>query len=507
MSRDEKSNSTTTTNTSTKAVSSKRGLVLTLLVLAQFMVVVDFMIVQVALPSIGKEFGVSINGLQWTITAYGLTLAGFLMLSGRLGDIYGHKKLFIIGVMLFSLSSLMGGLAPSETVLFLARAAQGLGAAMASAAGLSILVTVFAEGKERNRALSIFAAVTGLGSASGMILGGVITATMGWRAVFEINVPIGLALSWLSIRHITNITRGERNRENKHLDILGAISITGGLMLLVYSLDLAQTIGFGSPQTLETLLLSILTLAVFILIEHRSKMPLMPLGFLRRGSIFVANALALLQMGAFVGMIFILTNYFQQVLDYSPLSTGIAFLPMSIIFLIISGFLSARLVTRFGVKPILILGMILQTIGYLLLSRISIVDSYFGVLFLPMILIGLGTGFGFTAINIAGLMGIRKGEEGLASGLINTSRQIGGPTGLAVLLTVANLAIPYQTSHLLNLAAAAAAAVAAMVTGFGYAFLAAATLTGIGIAFSISLKQEKHPQGKAEAPVNNLTVD
>src|SRR6476661_1545959 len=232
MRKDEKSNSPTT-KTPTKAVSSKRGLVLTLLVLAQFMVVVDFMIVQVALPSIGKEFGVSINGLQWTITAYGLTLAGFLMLSGRLGDIYGHKKLFIIGVMLFSLSSLMGGLAPSETVLFLARAAQGLGAAMASAAGLSILVTVFAEGKERNRALSIFAAVTGLGSASGMILGGVITATMGWRAVFEINVPIGLALSWLSIRHITNITRGERNRENKHLDILGAISITGGLMLLV----------------------------------------------------------------------------------------------------------------------------------------------------------------------------------------------------------------------------------------------------------------------------------
>jgi MFS family permease len=200
-------------------------------------------------------------------------------------------------------------------------------------------------------------------------------------------------------------------------------------------------------------------------------MPLMPLNFLRRGSIFEANALALLQMGAFVAMTFILTNYFQQVLGYSALSTGIAFLPMSIIFLIVSGFLSARLVNRFGVKPILILGMILQTIDYLFLSRISIVDNYFGVLLVPMILIGLGTGFGFTAINIAGLMGIKKGEEGLASGLINTSRQIGGPIGLAVLLTVANLATPYQTSHLLNLAVA-------MVSGFGYAFLAAATLTG-----------------------------
>src|SRR3954466_218406 len=211
MPKDQKSNSPTT-KTATKAISSKRGIVLTLLVLAQFMVIVDFMIVQVALPSIGKEFGVSINALQWTVTAYGLTLAGFLMLSGRLGDIYGHKKLFIIGVMLFSLASLMGGLAPSETVLILARAAQGLGAAMASAAGLSILVAAFPEGKERNRALSIFAAVTGLGSASGMILGGAITATLGWRWVFEINVPIGIDLFLMSIRHISLTT--ERSREN-----------------------------------------------------------------------------------------------------------------------------------------------------------------------------------------------------------------------------------------------------------------------------------------------------
>ena len=270
---------------------------------------------------------------------------------------------------------------------------------MASAAGLSILITVFAEGRERNRALSIFAAVTGLGSASGMILGGVITATMGWRAVFEINVPIGLALSLLTIRYISLTTRGDR--ENKYLDILGAVSVTTGLMLLVYSLNLAQNIGFRSLQTLEILLSSILALTAFILIEHRSKMPIMPLGFLRRGSIFEANALALLQMGAFVAMTFILTNYFQQVLSYSALSTGIAFLPMSIVFLIFSGFLSARLVNRFGVKPILILGMVLQTIGYIFLSQISVVESYFSILLESMLLIGFGTGFGFTAINIA----------------------------------------------------------------------------------------------------------
>ena len=429
MRKDEKSNSPTT-KTPTKAVSSKRELVLTLLVLAQFMVIVDFMIVQVALPSIGKEFGISINVLQWTVTAYGLTLAGFLMLSGRLGDMYGHKKLFIIGVLLFSLASLMGGLAPSDTVLILARATQGLGAAMASAAGLSILVTVFSEGKERNRALSIFAAVTGLGSASGMILGGVITATLGWRWVFEINVPIGIALSLISIKYISLTSR--RSNENRHLDILGAISITAGLMLLVYSLSIAQNNGIGSPQALEFIMLSLIVITAFFLIEYRSKLPLMPLGFLKRGSIFGANALALIQMGAFVAMTFILTNYFQQILGYSALSTGIAFLPMSIVFLIISGFLSSRLVNRFGVKPILILGMALQTVGYLFLSRISITESYFSILLAPMFLIGFGTGFGFTAINIAGLQGTRKGEEGLASGLINTSRQIGGPIGLAV---------------------------------------------------------------------------
>jgi EmrB/QacA subfamily drug resistance transporter len=486
MHKDEESNSPTT-KTPINAVSSKRGLVLTLLVLAQFMVIVDFMIVQVALPSIGKEFGISINVLQWTVTAYGLTLAGFLMLSGRLGDMYGHKKLFIIGVLLFSLASLMGGLAPSDTVLILARATQGLGAAMASAAGLSILVTVFSEGKERNRALSIFAAVTGLGSASGMILGGVITATLGWRWVFEINVPIGIALSLISIKYISLTSR--RANENRHLDILGAISITAGLMLLVYSLSIAQNNGIGSPQALEFIMLSLIVITAFFLIEYRSKLPLMPLGFLKRGSIFGANALALIQMGAFVAMTFILTNYFQQILGYSALSTGIAFLPMSIVFLIISGFLSSRLVNRFGVKPILILGMALQTVGYLFLSRISITESYFSILLAPMFLIGFGTGFGFTAINIAGLQGTRKGEEGLASGLINTSRQIGGPIGLAVLLTVANFATPYPTGQLIQSAVA-------MVTGFGHAFLAAALLTGIGIIFAFLLKQQKQQQNE-----------
>jgi len=453
------------------------------------MVVVDFTIVQVALPSIGSEFSVSISGLQWIVTAYGLTLAGFLMFSGRGGDLYGHKKLFIIGILLFSIASLVGGLASSEFVLILSRAAQGLGSAMASATGLSIIATIFPEGKERNRALSIFAVVTGSGFAVGMTLGGIITATLGWRWVFEINVPIGVIVSLLSFKYISsNIGRTSKD---KHLDIFGAISITAGLMLLVYSLNIAQNIGIGSSETLELLLLSFIVLATFVFIEYRSNAPLIPIGFLRRASIFGANALALIQVAAFVAMTFIMTNYFQQVRGYSAFFTGLAFIPMGIVFLIISGFLSARLVNRFGVRPILILGMVLQTIGYLLLSHISssLTESYFGGLLGPMLLIGFGTGFGFTAINIAGLQGTKRGEEGLASGLINTSRQIGGPMGLAVLLTVANYATLYPAGQLVH-------STIAMVTGFGYAFLAAALITGIGIIFAFSLKYEKQQQMK-----------
>ena len=222
--QDQKSNSPTTTTTKAGS-SSQRLIVLAIVIFAQVMVVVDYTIVQVALPSIGREFGVSVNGLQWIVTAYGLTFAGFLMLSGRGGDIYGHKKLFVIGVLLFSLASLIGGLAPSEIVLILSRVIQGMGAAMASATGLSILVAAFPEGKERNRALSVFAAATGSGFAAGMILGGVITATLGWRWVFDINVPIGVVVSLLSIKYISSTTGRTGSHENRHhLDIFGAVS-------------------------------------------------------------------------------------------------------------------------------------------------------------------------------------------------------------------------------------------------------------------------------------------
>jgi hypothetical protein len=316
--------------------------------------------------------------------------------------------------------------------------------------------------------------------------------------VFDINVPIGVAIALMSMRYISSATG--RTYQNRHLDVLGAVSVTAGLMLLVYSLNVAQNIGIRSLETLELILLSAAVLATFILIEYRSKAPLMPLGFLRRGSIFGANALALLQVAPYVAMVFILTNYLQQVLGYSALSTGLAFVPMGVVFLVVSGFLSARLVNHLGVKPTIISGMVLQTIGYLFLSRISPTESYLGGLLGPMLVIGFGTGLGFTAINIAALTGTRKGEEGLASGLTNTSRQIGGPIGLAVLLTVANFETPPPSPHLVQSSAVA------MVTGFGYAFLAAALLTGIGIIFAGSLKQERNRRQADEEKKNEVAA-
>ena len=463
---------------------TRKSLILAATVTAQFMVVLDFTIVQIALPSIGKEFAVSINGLQWLVTAYGLTFAGFLLLTGRAGDLYGHRKLFIAGVVMFSLASLAGGLAPSETVLVIARAVQGFAAAMTSSTGLSILTATFSEGRERNRALSVFAAATGLGSVAGMVAGGVITAALGWRWVFDINFPIGLAIAVLAFKYISRTATSLD--ENRHLDILGAVSVTGGLMLLVYALSIAQNIGIGSAGVLEMLGLSGIVLATFLFIEHRSRKPLMPLGFLRKGSIFAANALALLQLAGYVGLVFILTNYFQQVLGYSALSTGLAFLPVSVMFMGVSAFLSSRLVGWFGVRKTIISGMVIQTIGYVLLSSVLATADYFGGLLGPLLVIAVGTGFSFTAINIAALAGTKKGEEGLASGLINTSRQIGGPVGLAILLTVVNAGAMHSSGHSTD-------SHAALVTGFIYAFIATAFLTGIGVAFAFSLAEKKVP--------------
>src|SRR5271170_1842837 len=304
------------------------NLILTLLVLAQFVIVLDFSIVQIALPTMRTELGISLADSQWIVSAYGLTFAGFLLLSGRASDLYGRRRLFGIGLVVFALSSLAGGLAPSESVLIGARAVQGIGAAIASATGLSLLVVTFAEGRERNRALSIFAAVSSAAFAAGVILGGVLTATLGWRSIFFVNVPIGIVTAILATRLLVE-SRGDPNQ--KRLDLPGALAVTGGLSILVYALTNAANRGLLSTDTL------------------------VPLG-----------------LSAVSSMIFLLTIFLQQIQGYSALSAGLAFLPTALVFLSVGGYLSAKLVTRFGPKPVLLVGMTIQTAGFLLLTQLHL---------------------------------------------------------------------------------------------------------------------------------------
>jgi len=456
------------------------NLILTLLVLAQFVIVLDFSIVQIALPTMRTELGISLADSQWIVSAYGLTFAGFLLLSGRASDLYGRRRLFGIGLVVFALSSLAGGLAPSESVLIGARAVQGIGAAIASATGLSLLVVTFAEGRERNRALSIFAAVSSAAFAAGVILGGVLTATLGWRSIFFVNVPIGIVTAILATRLLVE-SRGDPNQ--KRLDLPGALAVTGGLSILVYALTNAANRGLLSTDTLVPLGLSAVVLASFLAIENRSGAPLMPLSFLRRGAVFSANALAILTIAAVSSMIFLLTIFLQQIQGYSALSAGLAFLPTALVFLSVGGYLSAKLVTRFGPKPVLLVGMTIQTAGFLLLTQLHLGTPFLTGVLPDMLVVSLGAALSFTAFNIAALSGARKGEEGLASGLINTSTQVGGPIGLAIAVTIVGVVAA-------SLGASVTAA-AATVDGFRYAFLGAAVLSGVGILFAFVIRSPR----------------
>jgi EmrB/QacA subfamily drug resistance transporter len=456
------------------------SLILTLLVAAQFVIVLDFSIVQIALPTMRTELGISLADSQWIVSAYGLTFAGFLLLSGRASDLYGRRRLFGIGLVVFAVSSLAGGLAPSESVLIGARAIQGVGAAIASATGLSLLVVTFPEGRERNRALSVFAAVSSAAFAAGVILGGVLTATLGWRSIFFVNVPIGVVTALLATRLLVE-SRGDPTQ--RRLDLPGALSVTAGLSILVYALTNAANNGLLSLQTLAPLGLSAVVLAGFLAIERQSSAPLMPLSFLRRGAVFSANALAILTIAAVSSMIFLLTIYLQQIQGYSALSAGLAFLPTALVFLSVGGYLSAKLVTRFGPKPVLLVGMTIQAAGFLLLTQLSVGTSFLTGLLPDMLVVSLGAALSFTAFNIAALSGAKKGEEGLASGLINTSTQVGGPIGLAIAVTIVGVVAA-------GLGASVTAAVAT-VDGFRYAFLGAAVLSGAGIAFALVIRSPK----------------
>jgi EmrB/QacA subfamily drug resistance transporter len=450
-----------------------KNLALLLLAMTQFVVVIDASIVNVALPSIGRHLHFSRTDLSWVVNAYTLTFGGFLLLGGRLADLLGRRRMFMLGLVLFSVASFAGGIAQSEGWLIAARAIQGLGAAIVSPAALSIITTTFAEGAERNRALGIWGAVAGAGGAAGVLLGGILTSGLSWRWVLFVNVPIGLAAAALAPRTLRE-SRSEDGTTT--FDLPGAVTVTAGLALLVYAVVDAVNAGWGSTTTLLRLAGAVVLLLAFLVIELRQRHPLMPFSIFRLRTLRGANIVGLLIGMSLFSMFFFISLYLQNVLHYSPIKTGLSYLPLAV-GIILSAGAAAQLVTRIGFKPVLIAGMLLVAGGLLWFSQVPAPGGSFAADVLgPSLLAAAGLGFSFVPVTIAAVTGTEPHEAGLASGLINTAQQVGGALGLAILATVANS----RTQSLFHSGVHSASV--ALTKGFDRAFLVGA---GFAIAGAI----------------------
>jgi EmrB/QacA subfamily drug resistance transporter len=459
----------------------RKGFALVVLCLAEFMVVLDFSIVNVALPSMQKDLGFSTQNLQWVVSAYSLTLGGFLLLGGRMADLYGRRLLLIWGLALFSLASLAGGLAPNSTWLVIVRALQGLGAACVVPAALSLITTTFAEGSSRNKAFALVGAMASAGFAAGAILGGFFTVGPGWRWVLFVNVPIGIvaviATPFLLLESRAMV-------EQRRIDVFGALTVTAGLISLVYALSQGNGVGWLAPQTLVFFALATVLLVIFINIELRLTYPIVRFGILRQRSVTGANLVNMLAPGAFGALVFILTLYMQKVLGYSALSTGLALLPIAMVILIISNIVS-RLVTRFGVKPFLVGGIVVFMLGLLLLTQIVVEGNYTGTLLPGIVIASIGMGAVFATVIIAATAGVSDNEQGLASGLFNTTQQIGNGLVLAIVIAI-------SSSHTAELSPLVKEADKVAITaGLQYALFACAGVAFLAACVALFVISEK----------------
>jgi EmrB/QacA subfamily drug resistance transporter len=467
-----------------------KNLALLLLAMTQFVIVIDASIVNVALPSIGSHLHFSRDDLSWVVNAYTLTFGGFLLLGGRMADLLGRRRMFMLGLVVFSLASLGGGLAQSEGWLIIARAVQGLGAAIVSPAALSILTNTFSEGAERNRALGIWGAVAGAGGAVGVLLGGILTSGLNWRWVLFVNVPIGIAAAIFAPRLLPESRTAD---EAQTFDIPGAVTVTAGLALLVYGVVQAVNDGWGSTATLLRLAGAAALLVAFLVIELRQRYPLMPFSIFRLRTLRGANIVGLLIGMALFSMFFFISLYLQDVLHYSAIKTGISYLPLAV-GIIISAGAASQLVTRIGFKPTLIGGLVLIAAGLLWFSRVHTPGgSYAADILGPSLLAAFGLGFAFVPVTIAAVTGIEPDEAGLASGLINTSQQVGGALGLAILATVANS----RTQSLLH--AGVNSASVALTKGFDRAFLVGAGFAIAGAILAAVLISSRDSREHAQA--------
>jgi EmrB/QacA subfamily drug resistance transporter len=459
----------------TSTTDRRRWFGLAVLCSAFFMVILDVAIVNVALPTIQVDLDFSQKNLQWVVSAYALTFGGLLLLGGRTADLLGRRRIFMIGIALFAAASLLAGLAWSDGALIFSRALQGVGAALMTPAALSILMTTFQEGRERNTALGVWGAVGASGGTIGVLLGGILTDTIGWEWIFFLNVPVGVAVIALAPALLRESRAAPAARR---FDLAGALSVTAAIAALVYGLVEAGDAGWGSTQTVGLFAAAAALLAVFAVVELRTRAPVLPFSIFRIRAVTGSNLAGLALGGAVFGMIFVLTLYMQQVLGYSPIETGLAWLAMSLTALL-SSMVGSMLVTRIGTRTPLIVGLLVGAVGLVLLSRISTGGSYAGDLLPGLLVVGSGIGLAFVSISIGALEGVRERDAGLASGLVNTTQQVGGALGVAVLSTAA-------ISRTDELLASGSAAPVALTEGFQIALLVAAGFAVGGAAAAIA---------------------
>jgi len=462
--------------TSNAEFQEKRWLALILLAAAQFVVVLDASIVNVALPTIGKALDFSDENLPWIVNAYVLTFGGFLLLGGRTADLLGRRRVFMSGLMLVAVASLAAGFAATEGQLIAARAAQGLGAAIISPAALSIVTTIFRDGAERNKALGVWGAVAGAGGAAGVLLGGILTDGLGWEWVLWVNVPVSLVAFALAPRLIAESRASDQARA---FDVAGAVTITASLSLLVYAVIDASEAGWGSSKTLGLIALALVILAAFVAIELRSRKPLVPFSIFRIRTLTGANVVGVLVGASLFSMFFFISLYMQQVLGYSAIHAGLSYLPLAVTISVAAG-VASQLVTKVGYKAVLAAGLLFIVAGLLWFSRVSVGGGFTTDILGPSLLAAIGLGFSFVTTTIAAVSGVAEEESGLASGLINTSQQVGGALGLAVLSSLA-------TSHTEDLLGSGSDLQHALTDGFQAAFLGGAAIAALGFVLTLVL--------------------
>jgi EmrB/QacA subfamily drug resistance transporter len=468
-----------------------RWRILAVVATAFFMTILDVSIVNVALPSIGRDLDFSQANLQWVITAYAITFGGFLLLGGRAADLLGRRRVFIVGVSLFTIASLVCGLAQSEGMLIASRAVQGLGGAIISPAALSIVTTTFEEGSERNKALGVWGALGGSGAAVGVLAGGVLTEYLSWRWIFFVNVPIGALVLLLTPRIVPE---SRREGVERNYDALGAVLVSSGLALLVYAISEAPNVGWATARTILLLIGAGGLLIAFLVNERRVEDPLMPFHIFRVRTVAGANAVGFLLGGVLFANFFVLTLYVQDVLGYSAIKTGVTFVATAGTAVIAAGVAQA-LTTRFGPKPIIVIGLVLLVAAMVWYAQIPVHGKFASDLLPGYLLVGVGIAFSYVPVSIASLAGVAEKEAGLASGLINTSQQVGGAIGTAIASTI-------FTSHFKSLRIEGKSLPAALTGGYSWAFWGLAVIGVLALLAALTLiRREEMAETPATAPV------